>query len=211
MCAIVAQSSSHAAFIKWSFVYEIFHVSKYDAPDTFVSTATGFSPLLIVRGRNFMRHVGLSVFLVHYVIASISASWAGQIAEKAGEFLENSLQMGQGMATGKSFGESAAKVVSKVFSTESANIKASCSWGQEVATFAAGCFWSGWCTYRPLALKLPSLYIMYQHLDAFALVKSIFSVPLLAVAHVPSHRLFPTARDPKNNAPSRTAYPSMRP
>ncbi|TFJ82392.1 hypothetical protein NSK_006303 [Nannochloropsis salina CCMP1776] len=50
--------------------------------------------------------------------------------------------MGQGMATGKPFGESAAKVVSKVFSTESANIKASCSWGQEVATFAAGCFWS---------------------------------------------------------------------
>ncbi|EKU22694.1 peptide methionine sulfoxide reductase [Nannochloropsis gaditana CCMP526] len=50
--------------------------------------------------------------------------------------------MGQGMATGKPFGESAAKVVSKVFSTESANVKASCSWGQEVATFAAGCFWS---------------------------------------------------------------------
>ena len=98
---------------------------------------------LCMRGRPSSSSCPLLFLFVGLVLLtpSLSASWAKKLADKAGALLDSTLQMGQAMSGGgKAFGEAAAQIVGKPVNSETCKADGK---GQEVATFAAGCFWSG--------------------------------------------------------------------
>ncbi|GAB5037349.1 peptide-methionine-s-oxide reductase [Nannochloropsis oceanica] len=79
--------------------------------------------------------------LIIFSSSTTSASWTKDLADKAGAFLDSTLQMGQGMSGGgKPFGEAAAQILRNPVGSRAC--KGTGNDIQEVATFAAGCFWS---------------------------------------------------------------------
>lgn len=95
--------------------------------------------------------------LLIYSSSTASASWTTDLADKAAALLDSTLQMGQGMSSGgKAFGEAAAQILRKPVG--GGVCKANGDNVQEVATFAAGCFWSGVYVWRIPAGSLISLF-----------------------------------------------------